>query len=821
LAPLPQLLLPGIAAAVGLSVRAFGEQQKATRELTQSLQQQGIFTQSLLGFYQDLAEEKEKATGQDAEQIKSGLSLLQGYLGEQVATKELTDAVSDLAAAKGIDLVTAYDMVGKSIGTTTNALSRQGIEVDTTATRTQKMAQVIDQITTKFGGQAEAQAKGLGSLQLLSQSFDEFLKKVGERFAPMIEAVATSLSNFFRMISENQALVTLVVTLGTVAAVIAALVATVSFGALAYLKLKAAMVEVQAISTALSLATGGLSGSMGGLFSSITSAGPGAFNFVKQFGASIISSFTSIPGILRGAGTSAVSFFSSMISGAQALPGLLANMGSTFASMGGAALQAVRSLFSVNSIMTLLRTSTQLLVGATGIGLILIAVSYIAANWDAIYKRMSHVFTVFVNNITDLGGGLKDFLQGVFTLDGDKIKAGIDKIKSTIVKGFNEAVGEIPEIKPPVVEQDPSLLNAANERRKINSEYAEWERQHNEAEGQLRLLKASDGSKKLIDLKSQEVDILKQLEEKKNSDISEALEAQLTRVRDRQAEQTQLEADQRSILREQLLADNEEFNSLTEEQKARFLENAAKTEQDRVLRDKDAARAVAEEKLKNEIDANNKFIIEKQKFGETYAKISRFLNTEEVKGAASASSELVQLQQSTNSTLKGIGKAAAVADITMKTAQSAMNIYNGFATIPIIGPALGIAGAAAAVAFGAERIGEVTAANKGGVIPGGGPNLDSVFSFLTPGELVVPRQNFDEVVGSVASSRSGENGPSSGIAGAGEIVQALQAINQKLDRPYTYIEGDVLADEAFIDALIKKVSDRIEFGNATIYGVNA
>ena len=37
----------------------------------------------------------------------------------------------------------------------------------------------------------------------------------------------------------------------------------------------------------------------------------------------------------------------------------------------------------------------------------------------------------------------------------------------------------------------------------------------------------------------------------------------------------------------------------------------------------------------------------------------------------------------------------------------------------------------------------------------GTPGVDSVPSILTPGELVVPEQNFDEVVSSVAAQRSG------------------------------------------------------------------
>jgi hypothetical protein len=129
-----------------------------------------------------------------------------------------------------------------------------------------------------------------------------------------------------------------------------------------------------------------------------------------------------------------------------------------------------------------------------------------------------------------------------------------------------------------------------------------------------------------------------------------------------------------------------------------------------------------------------------------------------MQGVKSASQDLMQLQNSNNKTLKGIGKAAAIADITIKTAQSAMNIYNGFSTIPIIGPALGIAGAAAAIAYGAEQIGKVKGAKKGGIMTGGIRGVDSIPAMLTPGELVAPEKNFDEVVNAVANQRLQQQG---------------------------------------------------------------
>lgn len=147
----------------------------------------------------------------------------------------------------------------------------------------------------------------------------------------------------------------------------------------------------------------------------------------------------------------------------------------------------------------------------------------------------------------------------------------------------------------------------------------------------------------------------------------------------------------------------------------------------------EAQKAVDKERLDQLKKTNETFLKEQIKFGTSFAAINRVINSEQVQGAKSASSELVALQQSENSTLKRIGQAAAIARITIATAESAANIYRGFSTIPFIGPALGIAGAAAAVAFGAEQIAKVTTAQRGGLIEGGIPGRDSVPALLEPG----------------------------------------------------------------------------------------
>jgi hypothetical protein len=80
----------------------------------------------------------------------------------------------------------------------------------------------------------------------------------------------------------------------------------------------------------------------------------------------------------------------------------------------------------------------------------------------------------------------------------------------------------------------------------------------------------------------------------------------------------------------------------------------------------------------------------------------------------------------------------------------AVKAFSAFASIPIVGPILGAAAAAAAFAF-------LMAFNKGGLVAGYGPNRDSVPAVLTPGEFVMRREAVQKV-GSQALSTINRTG---------------------------------------------------------------
>jgi len=202
-------------AAAGAAVLGFGylalkswrEQELASNQLAQAMVQQGVYTTELKGKYDEMAASLQKVTTFGDEQIQAAQATLQAFVGQREVTQELVQATLDLAAAKGMDLDTASQLVGKSIASETNALQRYGIEVQMSKDKTQQLANVIEALNGKFGGQAAAMAQGLGSIEQMKNQWSDFLENVGQRIAPGFTAAAQAVMGLFNAMNMGGSLV--------------------------------------------------------------------------------------------------------------------------------------------------------------------------------------------------------------------------------------------------------------------------------------------------------------------------------------------------------------------------------------------------------------------------------------------------------------------------------------------------------------------------------------------------------------------------------------------------------------------------------------
>ena len=167
------------------SVEAFFESEKAAA----SLEQQLGYTSDALNEY---AAAVQNTTVYEDDLVIGAMTRIAAFTKDEEQIKALTAASLDLAAAKGMDLTSAADMVAKSFGSETNALARSGIEVEGVAGSTERLIMVTEGISKLYGGQAAAQANTYGGkLEILKNKFGDLKEEIGSKLAPAIGALST------------------------------------------------------------------------------------------------------------------------------------------------------------------------------------------------------------------------------------------------------------------------------------------------------------------------------------------------------------------------------------------------------------------------------------------------------------------------------------------------------------------------------------------------------------------------------------------------------------------------------------------------------
>lgn len=386
----------------------------------------------------------------------------------------------------------------------------------------------------------------------------------------------------------------------------------------------------------------------------------------------------------------------------------------------------------------------------SGIGALIVALAALLYYWKETWSAMQAVFTASVQNITQIMNGLSNIivgsfvaifskvgelansfgtlLAGVFTLDPDKIKAGLTEIGDAVSNVFNLDTTQL----------DQGLAQVSGSLKSFkDTTVAEFDK---------NLAELTLGTPEEI-TESAEVAI-----EALNA-VKQAKTAQ--QLADEEAEFFQKEAHEKALKDIEL----SRFRDVTQAKRSNELD-----------------------KRKIAVENNNLMLKDEAKYGEEFAKLNAVLRDENFKGAQGASGQLMALQKSSSSEMQAVGKAAAIVNASMATYEGAIKAYSSLAGIPIVGPGLGIAAAAALTAFGLEQVRNIAGMAQGGMVEGGIPNIDSVPIMAQRGELVVPRQNFEEVVNAVRRDRGAEVGERQNMM---EVIigfkdDAFQIIEEKL-----------------------------------------
>ena len=93
----------------------------------------------------------------------------------------LIPLVQDLATKANMGLVQAADLVAKSVGSSTNALSRYGVVIEGSVGSVERLDSAVMSLNEQVGGQAAASALvGLGPLKQLQNAWGDLLEELGK-----------------------------------------------------------------------------------------------------------------------------------------------------------------------------------------------------------------------------------------------------------------------------------------------------------------------------------------------------------------------------------------------------------------------------------------------------------------------------------------------------------------------------------------------------------------------------------------------------------------------------------------------------------------
>ena len=182
-------LISGFSSVINLA----GEQERAEKSLEIAL---GRTSTALL----DQASALQQVTTFGDEAIIGVQASIGAFLDSEEQIKKATEATLDIAVAMGMDFKSAGDLVAKTLGSSTNAMSRYGIEVVGAVGSTERLESLTNNVANLFGGQASAQAKTLtGSIEQMKNALGDAGEVIGELLAPMVISVARGI----KTLAEN------------------------------------------------------------------------------------------------------------------------------------------------------------------------------------------------------------------------------------------------------------------------------------------------------------------------------------------------------------------------------------------------------------------------------------------------------------------------------------------------------------------------------------------------------------------------------------------------------------------------------------------
>ena len=168
------------------AIKSYQQQNESIAELTNSL---GYYNQSLV----DLADNLQKTTKFSNTQNLEAMSSIAIFVKDEEVIKRLIPLVQDFATINEMDLASAGNLVAKSIGSSTNALSRYLPMQNLGNTSTERATTLIRELEKAYSGSAGAAAEAEGGLSILNNALSNIMSNVGEILLPYISELSKVL----------------------------------------------------------------------------------------------------------------------------------------------------------------------------------------------------------------------------------------------------------------------------------------------------------------------------------------------------------------------------------------------------------------------------------------------------------------------------------------------------------------------------------------------------------------------------------------------------------------------------------------------------
>lgn len=307
---------------------------------------------------------------------------------------------------------------------------------------------------------------------------------------------------------------------------------------------------------------------------------------------------------------------------------------------------------------------------------------------------------------------------------GDKIKGIFDDANNSLAQ-----MAESAREQTVTLAQMSTPLSAIWETEKAITEEEEKQRSLNEQK--------VNSQRKSVELSEAELEAIKKANEEEEKRVNRVLNnagvgpKQTTSGWDTSSYESYQPMSMASMLTGQDLDETNHFLQAIEEQKA-GLEDLYQKKLEILEQGHLDEQTYAEAKL--ELD---------RQYGAQTAALEEQLAQKRQKTMANTLTNLVSLQNSSNKQMAAVGKAAAITQATIDTYKSANAAYSAMAGIPVIGPALAVAAAAAAIAAGLNNVAQISGVKlaEGGLVKAVTGGVPAVVGEGGSDEAVLPLDN--------------------------------------------------------------------------------